>query len=109
MEGLLAELRDGVGENESLAVSGNHDFMIAPIINTLGYFYYDLGDKEKAKSLFEEYIELYPNGYNSYDSMGEFYYNEGDMENAMKFYTKAKEMYPSAVSANTMIGEISKS
>ena len=109
MEGLLAELRDGVGENESLAVSGDHDFMIAPIINTLGYFYYDLGDKEKAKSLFEEYIELYPNGYNSYDSMGEFYYNEGDMENAMKFYSKAKEMYPSAVSANTMIGEISKS
>ena len=109
MEGLLSELRDGVGENESLAVSGDHDFMIAPIINTLGYFYYNQGDKEKAKSLFEEYIELYPNGYNSYDSMGEFYYNEGDMENAMKFYTKAKEMYPSAVSANTMIGEISKS
>ncbi len=109
MEGLLAELRDGVGENESLAVSGDHDFMIAPIINTLGYFYYNIGDKEKAKSLFEEYIELYPNGYNSYDSMGEFYYNEGDMENAMKFYTKAKEMYPSAVSANTMISEISKS
>ena len=37
-------------------------------------------DKEKAKSLFEEYIELYPNGYNPYDSMGEFYYNEGDLE-----------------------------
>ena len=55
------------------------------------------------------YDTLYPNGYNSYDSMGEFYYNEGDMENAMKFYTKAKEMYPSAVSANTMISEISKS
>ena len=38
MEGLLAELRDGVGENESLAVSGDHDFMIAPIINTLESF-----------------------------------------------------------------------
>ena len=105
----LTELRDGVGDSESLAVSGNHDFMIAPIVNTLGYFYYDLGNKEKAKSLFEEYIELYPNGYNSYDSMGEFYYNEGDMENAKKFYSKAKEMYPSSVSANTMLDELNKS
>ena len=52
---------------------------------------------------------MYPNGYNSYDSMGEFYYNEGDMENAKKFYSKAKEMYPSSVSANTMLDELNKS
>ena len=109
MESLLTELRDGVGDNESLAVSGDHEFMIAPIINTLGYFYNNLGDKEKAKSLFEEYIKLYPTGYNPYDSMGEFYYNEGDMQNALNFYIKAKEMYPSAVSANAMINEINKS
>ena len=76
MESLLSELRDGVGESESLAVSGDHSYMVAPIINVLGYFYYNQGDKEKSKSLFEEYIDLHPNGYNSYDSMGEFYYNE---------------------------------
>ena len=83
--------------------------MIAPIVNTLGYFYYNIGNKEEAKNLFEEYLNLYPDGYNSYDSMGEFYYNEGDMENALKFYKKAKEMYPAATSANMMIEEISKS
>ena len=109
MELLLAELKDGVGDSESLAVSGDHSFMIAPIINTLGYFYYDIGNKVEAKNLFEEYLNLYPNGYNSYDSMGEFYYNEGDMENALIYYKKAKEMYPAATSANLMIEEISKS
>ncbi|MAU62757.1 MAG: hypothetical protein CMC38_00170 [Flavobacteriaceae bacterium] len=106
MEGLLAELKDQTGDENSLPTSGDHAFMIAPVINTLGYFYYNLGDKEKSKALFEQYIELYPNGYNSYDSMGEFYFNEGDMENALKYYNKAIEMYPPAVSANSMISEI---
>ena len=109
METLLAELKDGVGDSESIAVSGDHSFMIAPIINTLGYFYYDIGNKVEAKNLFEEYLNLYPNGYNSYDSMGEFYYNEGDMENALIYYKKAKEVYPAATSANLMIEKISKS
>ena len=85
--------------------------MIPPIINSLAYFYYGIGEKDKAKNHFDEYLSLYES-YNSYDSMGEFYYNEGDMENALKYYKKAIEMYPSASSANSMIlkiGELSKS
>ena len=35
----------------------------------------DIGEKDKAKSHFDEYLNLYKS-YNSYDSMGEFYYNE---------------------------------
>ena len=62
METLLAELKDGTGDSESLAVSGDHSFMIAPIVNTLGYFYYNIGNKEEAKNLFEEYLNLYPDG-----------------------------------------------
>ena len=106
MESLLAELRDGVGDSESLAVSGDHSYMIAPIVNVLGYFYYGVGDKEKAKSLFEEYMELYPNGYNPYDSMGEFYYNEGDFENAKLYYSKAVEKYFAATVANSRLSEL---
>jgi Tfp pilus assembly protein PilF len=106
MESLLSELRDGVGETESLAVSGDHSYMIAPITNVLGYFYYNQGDKEKAKSLFEEYIDLHPNGYNSYDSMGEFYYNEGDKESAKRYYSKAVENYFGANTANGKLREL---
>ena len=106
MESLLSELRDGVGETESLAVSGDHSYMIAPITNVLGYFYYNQEDKEKAKSLFEEYIDLHPNGYNSYDSMGEFYYNEGDLESAKSYYSKAVENYFGANTANGKLREL---
>ena len=106
MESLLSELRDGVGETESLAVSGDHSYMVAPITNVLGYFYYNQGDKEKAKSLFEEYINLHPNGYNSYDSMGEFYYNEGDLESAKSYYSKAVENYFGANTANGKLREL---
>jgi Tfp pilus assembly protein PilF len=106
MESLLSELKDGVGESESLAVSGDHSYMIAPITNVLGYFYYNQGDKEKAKSLFEEYIDLRPNGYNSYDSMGEFYYNVGDLESAKSYYSKAVENYFGANTANRKLREL---
>ena len=106
MESLLSELKDGVGETESLAVSGDHSYMIAPITNVLGYFYYNQGDKEKAKSLFDEYIDLHPNGYNSYDSMGEFYYNEGDFDTAKSYYSKAVENYFGANTANEKLREL---
>ena len=107
-ESLLSELRDGVGDSESLPVSGDHSYMIAPATNLLGYFYYGIGDKEKSKSLFEEYLELYPNGYNSYDSMGEFYYNEGDFESAKDYYGKAVENFFAASSANGKLRELNQ-
>ena len=111
MELLLSELRDLEGDSNSLPTSGDHSYMIPPIINSLAYFYYGIGEKDKAKNHFDEYLSLYES-YNSYDSMGEFYYNEGDMENSLKYYNKAIEMYPPASSANSMIlriGELSKS
>ena len=108
MESLLGELREGVGEEESLSVSGDHSYMIAPIINVLGYYYYNKDDKEMAKSLFEEYIDLYSDGYNPYDSMGEFYYNEGDMEQSKLFYEKAIEKYFGATTAIDKLRELNK-
>jgi tetratricopeptide (TPR) repeat protein len=105
MELLLSEIRDQKGDSNSLPTSGDHSYMVPPIINSLGYFYYGIGEKEKAKTHFDEYLSLYK-GYNAYDSMGEFYYNEGDMGNALKYYNKAIEMYPPATSATSMIAKI---
>ena len=107
MELLLSEIRDQKGDSNSLPTSGDHSYMVPPIINSLGYFYYGIGEKEKAKAHFDEYLSLYK-GYNAYDSMGEFYYNEGDMENALKYYNKAIEMYPPATSATSMIAKINE-
>ena len=107
MELLLSEIRDQKGDSNSLPTSGDHSYMVPPIINSLGYFYYGIGEKEKAKTHFDEYLSLYK-GYNAYDSMGEFYYNEGDMENALKYYNKAIEMYPPATSATSMVAKINE-
>ena len=108
MEKLLLELKDKEGDSKSLPISGDHSNMIGPVINSMGYFHYAIGDKEKAKEFFEEYLSLYPNGYNPYDSMGEYYFNEGDYENAKLHYNKALDIYPSSVSANTMLNRINE-
>ena len=108
MEKLLLELKDREGDSKSLPTSGDHSFMIGPVINSMGYFYYANGDNEKAKELFEEYLSLYPNGYNPYDSMGEYYFNEADYENAKLYYNKALDIYPSSISANTMLDKINE-
>ena len=107
MELLLSEIRDQKGDSNSLPTSGDHSYMVPPIINSLGYFYYGIGEKEKAKTHFDEYLSLYK-GYNAYDSMGEFYYNEDDMENALKYYKKAIETYPPATSATSMVAKINE-
>ena len=107
MELLLSEIRDQKGDSNSLPTSGDHSYMVPPIINSLGYFYYGIGEKEKAKTHFDEYLSLYK-GYNAYDSMGEFYYNEGDMGNALKYYKKAIETYPPATSATSMVAKINE-
>ena len=106
MNTLLKELVDNEGDKESLAVSGDHSYMVAPIYNTLGYLNYYIGEKTKSKEYFEKYIENYPNGHNPYDSMGEFYFNEGDMKNAKSFYLRAIEMYPSVSNAKEMVRKI---
>ena len=76
------------------------------ILNVLGYSYMQSDSLEKAKTMFEEYISLYPNGYNPYDSMGEFYFLQKDYENAKIYYNKALDAYPAANSAFQKMQEI---
>jgi Tfp pilus assembly protein PilF len=72
----------------------------ACMYNTLAYYYMlDKKDMAKAKECFEKYIELYPDGYNPYDSMGEYYLTAGDTENSKKYYTMAVEKYPFSTSS----------
>lgn len=76
------------------------------IHNNLAYTYYAEGDKIKAKAHLDKYMELRPEGYNSYDSMAEFYYNEGDMEKSLSYYQEAREHYPWAMNAVNMVKDI---
>jgi len=67
----------------------------ASMYNIIAYYYLnDKKDNTEAKRNFEKYIELYPKGYNPFDSMAEFYLVTGDTTNAEKYYTMALEKYP---------------
>ena len=78
-------------------------------INNLAYMYLtDKKDTATAKKYFEKYIEVYPDGYNPYDSMGEFYYRIGDMANSKIYYTKSLEHYPFCYTSRQKMEELNK-
>jgi tetratricopeptide (TPR) repeat protein len=79
----------------------------AAMYNLIGYYYMlDKKDYGKAKTYFEKYIQLYPEGYNPYDSMGEYYLTTGDMENAEKYYNMSLEKFPFNSSSLTALSKI---
>jgi tetratricopeptide (TPR) repeat protein len=78
-------------------------------INNIAYLYLlDKKDTATAKKYFEKYIEVYPDGYNPYDSMGEFYYRIGDMANSKIYYTKSLEHYPFCYTSKQKLEELNK-
>ena len=78
------------------------------IINRLGYLNYGLGNTAKAKNYFDEYITVYSDGYNPYDSMGDYYFNEKDYDKSLSFYKKSLERYPGNVTSINKVKEISE-
>ncbi len=79
----------------------------ASIYNILAYLYIqEKKDTATAKTYFEKYIQLHPDGCNSYDSMGEYYFMVGDMENSEKYYNMALEKYPFNSSSIDKLKEI---
>jgi tetratricopeptide (TPR) repeat protein len=103
----LENVDDRIAELEKLLAKNEKDgYGTGHIHNILGYMHYGKGDVAKAKMHFEKYVEVYPEGYNSYDSMADFYMQEGDLETAMAFYKKAKSHYPAATNATNKIKEL---
>ena len=78
------------------------------LLNLLGYKLMATGDMEGAKKAFSEYIEVYPNGYNAYDSMGEYYLKNEIMDDAESMYKKAIENYTFARNANSVIAKMTE-
>jgi tetratricopeptide (TPR) repeat protein len=75
--------------------------------NLMGYLCLQVKkDTAAAKTHFEKYISLYPDGYNPYDSMGEFYFLTGDLANSEKYYNMTLDKYPFTTSAIDKLKEI---
>jgi len=79
----------------------------APIYNILAYLYIqEKKDTATAKTYFEKYLQMHPDGCNSYDSMGEYYFMVGDLQNSEKYYKLSLEKYPFNSSSSDKLKEI---
>lgn len=82
------------------------EFFRENTLNTLGYR--QLGTKhiKEAIALFKLNVEMYPNGFNTYDSLAEAYMAQGDREQAIKNYRKSLELNPDNTGAVDKLKEL---
>ncbi len=79
----------------------------APVYNMLGYTYMNIEQFDKARTVFDKYLELEPDLPNPYDSKGDFYLSTKEYEKAYESFMKAFEIdstwsYKKAMSAKAM-------
>jgi CubicO group peptidase (beta-lactamase class C family) len=65
-----------------------------PQLNRLGYQLMELKRVKDAIEIFKLNVEMYPNGFNAYDSLGEAYLTNGDKSLAIQNYKKSVELNP---------------
>ncbi|HKQ99436.1 MAG TPA: prolyl oligopeptidase family serine peptidase [Pyrinomonadaceae bacterium] len=77
-----------------------------PELNTLGYIL--LGEKriKEAIEIFKLNVAVYPQGFNTYDSLGEAYLLNGERELAIKNYRKSLELNPQNTNATDVLKKI---
>lgn len=75
-------------------------------INALGYEMLGAGRHADAISIFEVYVELFPNDANSYDSLGEAFMASGDTGAAIANYQRSLDMNPNNGNAVEMLAKL---
>lgn len=76
------------------------------LVNDLGYYFVNRNWYSKAIAIFEYNLELYPDAFNTYDSMGETYLAAGNNEDAIRCYKKALELNPDCKSSKEALEEM---
>lgn len=75
-------------------------------INRLGWTFVEQNRITEALKIFKLNTELYPNGFNTYNSYGEILLKTGDKENAIKAFEKTLELNPNFEFAKKMLSKI---
>ncbi len=78
-------------------------------INRGGYQMMGNGNLDLALNIFKLNVALYPEAYNTYDSLGEAYMKKGEKELAIKNYKKSLELNPKNENGVEMLKELEKS
>jgi glyoxylase-like metal-dependent hydrolase (beta-lactamase superfamily II) len=78
-------------------------------INNVAYFIMQqLKKPDEAMKLFELNVELFPDSWNTYDSLGEACHSKGDKQKALKLYRKSVELNPANENGKKIIGQLEK-
>jgi dienelactone hydrolase len=70
-----------------------------PELNALGYELLFTGRVREAVEIFKLNVEMYPQGFNTYDSLGEAYLAAGERELAVRNYKRSLELNPGNTNA----------
>jgi tetratricopeptide (TPR) repeat protein len=84
----------------------NDDFTSEWIINMEGYKLLWRDELDKAIKVFELNTQLYPEGFNTWDSLAEAYMKKGDKEKAIKYYSKSLALNAKNKHAQEMIDKM---
>ncbi len=75
-------------------------------LNELGYVYLNRGEIDIAKQLLALNIEMYPDAFNTWDSMGEAHMQAGEKDKAIAYYRKALELNPGSTNSKQMLAKL---
>lgn len=87
--------------------AATYDFA-EPELNTLGYRLMQAGKLKEAIEIFKLNVEVYPQGFNTYDSLAEAYMNSDQRELAITNFKKSLELNPKNTSAVEMLKRLEK-
>ncbi len=75
-------------------------------LNRLGYMYLGRGDAKTAVVIFELNVEMFPDAFNTYDSLGEGYMEDGRTQLAIQNYERSLELNPGNQNAHVMLAKM---
>jgi tetratricopeptide (TPR) repeat protein len=76
------------------------------LLNKLGYDLLSKGNAKSAIKLFLLNVEMYPNSFNTYDSLAEAYMKNGNKQEAIKNYKHSLQLNPENKNARNMLQNI---
>lgn len=82
------------------------EFFNEGILNRLGYQQLAMHHVEEAIELFKLNVEMYPKGFNTYDSLGEAYMAHGERRFAIANYRKSLALNPANTNAVEMLKKL---
>ena len=82
------------------------EFLRESTLNTLGYQQLQAQHVTEAIALFKLNVEMYPNAFNTYDSLGESYMVHGERQAAVENYRKSLALNPQNTNAVQMLKKL---